>query len=366
MEVSCIITPQTFFQFKTTSLYPLPSSISLPNVHFLKPINKIKQSPLALSRKTIETRFIASAAPSAVDNSVSDKLPADLQVTETPEPNSRVRISVEVPSLVCEDCYRRVIKEFMKQSKIPGFRPGKNVPENILISHVGKENVKKATIESILKRTLPHAMSSVSARALEDSMRISTNFADMDNIYSAMKSLKYDVIVDVAPEIKWVPEDGYKNLKIVVEIDKEIDAQTATEQELKRRLKALGILRIVTDRGLEVGDVAILDISAETIEQGESAGQKIPSAESKGFQFDTEDGNKVLPDFLDSIIGMKRGESRSFPYVFPDSWNQEDLRGVRAQFTVDCKELFYRDLPELNDTIADKILSGCTTIEEAS
>lgn len=53
-----------------------------------------------------------------------------------------------------------------------------------------------------------------------------------------------------------------------------------------------------------------------------------------GFQFDTEDGNIILPDFLDSIIGMKRGETKSFPYVFPDSWKQEDLRGVRAQFTV--------------------------------
>lgn len=33
---------------------------------------------------------------------------------------------------------------------------------------------------------------------------------------------------------------------------------------------------------------------------------------------------------------------------------------------VECKELFYRDLPELNDSIADKILSRCSTIEEAS
>lgn len=65
---------------------------------------------------------------------------------------------------------------------------------------------------------------------------------------------RYDVIVDVVPEVKWIPEDGYKNLKIVVEIDKEIDAQTAAEQELRRRHKALGALRIVTDRGLQVNE----------------------------------------------------------------------------------------------------------------
>ena len=60
------------------------------------------------------------------------------------------------------------------------------------------------------------------------------------------------MIVDVAPEVKWIPENGYKNLKIVVEIDSDIDAQNASEQELRRRHKSLGSLRIVTDRGLQV------------------------------------------------------------------------------------------------------------------
>lgn len=62
----------------------------------------------------------------------------------------------------------------------------------------------------------------------------------------------YDVIVDVAPEVKWITENGYKNLKIVVEIDSDIDAQKASEQELRRRHKSLGSLRIVIDRGLQV------------------------------------------------------------------------------------------------------------------
>lgn len=65
------------------------------------------------------------------------------------------------------------------------------------------------------------------------------------------------MIVDVAPEVKWVPENGYKNLKIVVEIDSDIDAQKASEQELRRRHKSLGSLRIVTDRGLRVTNVQV-------------------------------------------------------------------------------------------------------------
>ncbi|XP_009591373.1 trigger factor-like protein TIG, Chloroplastic [Nicotiana tomentosiformis] len=368
-------------QFKPSILsFPSPHSPSInTKTHFLQPNDKfLLSSPLKQIVPTLSSRqfsflqqqqlssarFVASAAPGVVDTVDKDKLPADIHVTETQEPNSRVRLTVEVPTVVCEDCYGRVIREFMKHSKVPGFRPGKNVPEDILVGYVGKQNVQKAAVESILKRTLPHAMSSVTGKALEDSIRIATKFTDMEKTYVSTNSLRYDVIVDVAPEIKWKPENAYKNLKVVVELDSDMDAQVASEKEFTRRHKSLGALKIVTDRGLQVGDVAVIDISATTIEQDGSDAKSIPAAESKGFNFDTEDGDNVLPGFLDSIVGIKRGETKSFPLVFPDSWKQEDLRGVHAQFTVECKELFYRDLPEVNDSIADKLIPGCSSIEE--
>ncbi|XP_047171273.1 trigger factor-like protein TIG, Chloroplastic isoform X1 [Vigna umbellata] len=324
--------------------------------------------PFISRYNSFSSPFTVSAASSSSSVAVGteqDRLPAELKVTETEQLKSTVKLHVEVPPLVCEDCYKRVIAEFMKQAKVPGFRPGKKVPEEILIGYVGRQNVQKATIESILRRTLSHAMTSVTGRALQDSVRIVTKFSEMEETYSSLGSLRYDVIVDVAPEIKWIPDNNaYKNLKIVVEIDSDIDAQIASEQEFKRRYKSIGALKVVTDRGLQVGDIAVLDISATTIDQDESNVKTIPSAESKGFNFDTEDGDKVLPGFLDSIIGIQRGESKSFPLVFPETWNQENLRGVHAQFNVECKELFYRDLPELDDSIADKLLPGCSTVEQ--
>lgn len=53
-----------------------------------------------------------------------------------------------------------------------------------------------------------------------------------------------------------------------------------------------------------------------------------------GFNFDTDDGEILVPGFLDSIIGIGRGETKSFPLIFPETWKQENLRGVHAQFTV--------------------------------
>ncbi|XP_050219494.1 trigger factor-like protein TIG, Chloroplastic [Mercurialis annua] len=339
-----------FLQFDTSSLNSQKISLISRQTH---------NPTVVCARKS------ASPSPStSLDyGPEKDKLPADIKVTESPEPNSRLRLSVEVPSAVCDQCYGRVMKEFMKEAKVPGFRPGKNVPESILVGYVGKENIHKATVESVLKRTLPHAMNSVTGRALRDSVRIATRFSEMEKTYSSLNILRYDVIVDVVPEVKWVPDNGYKNLKIVVEIDSDIDAQIASEKELRRRHKALSALKVVTDRGLQVGDVVVIDISA-TKSDDKSSVQNIPDAESKGFHFDTEDGDTVLPGFRDSLIGIQRGETKSFPLVFPESWSQKNLRGVHAQFTVQCNELFYRVMPELDDSLADKLFPGCTTLQQ--
>ncbi|XP_022640583.1 trigger factor-like protein TIG, Chloroplastic [Vigna radiata var. radiata] len=78
-------------------------------------------------------------------------------------------------------------------------------------------------------------MTLVTGRALQDSLHIVTKFSEMEETYSSLGSLRYDVIVDVAPEIKWIPDNNaYKNLKIVVEIHSDIYAQIAYEQEFKR------------------------------------------------------------------------------------------------------------------------------------
>ncbi|OAY65701.1 Trigger factor-like protein TIG, Chloroplastic [Ananas comosus] len=309
------------------------------------------------------SRLAVFAGAVDVDKAERNRFPADVRVTETREPHStwcysQVRLNVEVPPAVCQECYRKALDEFSKRLKVPGFRPGKKIPENILVNYVGRESVQQAAIEAVLKRTLPRAMSSVEGRALKDSVRIATKFAEMTETFSLQDVFRiivayalvmfgfmvelvsrYDVVVDVAPQVAWLLEDKYKNLKIVVEIDDIINAQSASEKELRRRHKGLGSLRIVTDRGLQVGDLVVLDIFAENIDYAESRGEKIPSAERKG-------------------------ETRSFPLQFPESWEQENLRGVHAQFTVECKELFYRDLPELDDSLAGKLLPGCSTLNE--
>ncbi|KAG6514960.1 hypothetical protein ZIOFF_025336 [Zingiber officinale] len=104
--------------------------------------------------------FRAQVSVSAAQKT-KDRFPADLIVTETKGPHSTIKISVEVPPAISQECYGEVLDEFSKKAKVPGFRQGKKVPENILLNYIGRQNIQQAVVEATLKKTLPHAMSSV-------------------------------------------------------------------------------------------------------------------------------------------------------------------------------------------------------------
>ncbi|GLJ15841.1 hypothetical protein SUGI_0261380 [Cryptomeria japonica] len=287
-----------------------------------------------------------------------------IQITEIKEPNGRVRINVKVPPSICKESYEEVLTVLRKETQIPGFRRGEKIPDNVLINYVGKEKIKTAAIEAVLNRTLPEAMSSVKDRALKDSEHIETKFNALQAAFSPSSFLSYDVAVDLAPEVKWISPKAYKNLKVVVKVESDVAIEKAAEAELKSRHKDLGSLKIVQDRGTQIGDVVVLDISATRINEDGTDGDKLSFTEQKGFHLDTEETSHLVPGFRDSLLGLETGETRSFELTFPSTWKQKELQGVRARFTVECKEMFYRILPVLDDTLADKLITGCSTLDQ--
>lgn len=56
-----------------------------------------------------------------------------------------------------------------------------------------------------------------------------------------------------------------------------------------------------------------------------------------GFQLDTDEGASFLPGFVDAVIGIENGETKNFDLTFPQTWEQESLRGLQARFTVSTK-----------------------------
>jgi hypothetical protein len=59
---------------------------------------------------------------------------------------------------------------------------------------------------------------------------------------------------------------------------------------------------------------------------------------------DTEEGLNYLPGFVEAILGLQRGETRTFDLVFPQTWQVEATRGATGRFVVSYIGYAYNNL----------------------
>ncbi len=64
-------------------------------------------------------------------------------------------------------------------------------------------------------------------------------------------------------------------------------------------------------------------------------------------------GNAMLmPEFENSLIGMKQDEERDIDVPFPDDYPDKEIAGKKITFKVTIKEIKRKVIPELNDEFA--------------
>ncbi|KAG6469647.1 hypothetical protein ZIOFF_070577 [Zingiber officinale] len=153
MEIVGIFAPPILSSSRSCNLsFAIPISLPKPLSFATSSLPRL-HSPPSRNPGPFRAQVSVSAA-----QKTKDRLPANLIVTETKGPHSTVKR--RVPPAISQECYGEVLDEFSKKAKVPGFRQGKKVPENILLNYIGRQNIQQAVVEATLKKTLPHAMSS--------------------------------------------------------------------------------------------------------------------------------------------------------------------------------------------------------------
>ena len=59
---------------------------------------------------------------------------------------------------------------------------------------------------------------------------------------------------------------------------------------------------------------------------------------------------------------MKTGEEKDVVVTFPEEYHAEELAGKEATFKTKVNEIKYKDVPELNDEIANELDSNAETV----
>jgi trigger factor len=263
---------------------------------------------------------------------------------------SRVQLDVTIEKAEIAKSYQELLQKYAKTIQIPGFRKGK-VPVSVLETKYG-EALKGDVAGDIIEKALGEIFES--ANEHERPLPYSQPSMEKAPDFAIDKDLKFTVTYDTFPEVKLGTVEGFKIEVPQVEIG---DAEMKEELDAIRDRNA-----IVVDRN--DGDKAAKDnIATVNYSELDEAGNVIPGSERQDFVFTIGTGYNVFK-FDDEVTGMKKGETKDITKAYPADFEDKDLAGKTKKIRVTLTALKARNLPELDDELAQDVNEKFKTLAD--
>lgn len=255
-------------------------------------------------------------------------------------PNCGKEMSVEVPADRVQTEVDALYERIAREAKIDGFRKGK-APLNIVRQRF-KENVKREVTDEIMPRFFQQALD-------EEKLVPVSKPRVKDFHFEEGEPLKFTANFEVRPDFSLKNYKGIKVKKESVEVT-ESDVDRVVES-LRERVAQYNP---VEDRPLAKDDLALIDF------EGRKNGVPFEGGKAERYPLRVGSGD-MIPGFEDALLGMRKGETKTFPIQFPKDYPQKDLAGQKTEFTVTLQEIKERKLPPVDDEFA-KSVSGSDTV----
>ena len=264
----------------------------------------------------------------------------ELIVKTTALPQSRVALELEIPSNTCKSCVNETINSISRSAKIPGFRLGK-IPKQVLIQRIGITQLHASALEKIIDKSWNQALKMESIEPLSEPELVD-GFESILKIFNPEKPLKITLQTDIAPELKLKKSKG-----LSVEIKKSKFDPKSIDEALEKSRNQLANIIPVNNRPAKLGDIAVVSFKGIY----KDSKKEIDGGSSDSMDLELEK-NKMIPGFVEGIVGMKIDDNKTLTLRFPEDYSHEDSRGKEAIFEVSLKDLKEKELPELNDDFA--------------
>ncbi len=261
-------------------------------------------------------------------------------------PNCLATLRVEVGPDRVSQTRETLVHEFLKDARIPGFRPGK-APRAVVEKRFQKQ-ISEDLESRILNTGLQDAIREKGLRVL--------HVQNVEDVRLEDNTFSFSATVVTVPSFD-LPD--YKG--IAVSVPAEVVADADVEEALNSlRERQADFVDITEDRGAAMEDFAVVDYTG-TI-GGKPVHDVFPKvgkilSENEGFWLRMTDAS-FFPGFCANLVGAKVGEKREFQVEAPAGFPIEGFGGQKLDYVVTLKELKQRVLPELNDEFAQGFLPG--------
>jgi len=227
------------------------------------------------------------------------------------------------------------LKKMARTVKMDGFRPGK-VPMNVVAQRYGY-SVQYEVMNDKVGEAFFNA-------ANEAKLRVAGQPKINEKDGAPEGELAFEAVFEVYPEVKIGDLSTAEVEKITTEvtdaaIDKTLDILRKQRRTFSQRAQ---------DTQAATGDRVTVDF------EGKIDGEPFDGGKSQDFQFILGDG-QMLKEFEEATLGLKSGESKTFPLAFPADYHGKDVAGKTADFMVTVKKIEAAHLPEVDDALAKSL-----------
>ncbi len=229
-----------------------------------------------------------------------------------------------------------VAQRLAQRINIPGFRKGK-APHQVVRRYIGDQ--------ALLEEALEPLGQAVYAEALDQTQL--DPYAEGELTDLSIDPLVMTFTVPLVPDVDL---GNYREVRVP------FDQPQITDQDVETVLRDMLAEQAVlepVERAVAMGDAAMLEILGTLTDEED----KLPIIEQEAVRvLIAEESTYPIPGFPQQIVGMSKGESRDFSLDVPNDEDYvEEIRGKTMEFHVICKEVFRRELPELNDEFAQSV-----------
>ncbi|NVI84694.1 MULTISPECIES: trigger factor [Janthinobacterium] len=253
------------------------------------------------------------------------------------------RITISFPLTDVRTEVEKRLKVQARTAKAPGFRPGK-VPLKMVAAQYGYQ-IESEVLNDKVGRAFNDA-------ANENNLRV----AGFPNIVpkeeAAEGQLAFDATFEVYPEVA---------IGDLTAVEIETVQADVSEAEIDKTIDILRKQRVHFHTKGEAGEhgdggeaIAANGDRVTVDFVGSIDGVEFPGGKAEGYAFVLGEG-RMLPEFEAATLGLKVGESKTFPLSFPEDYHGKDVAGKTASFTITLQKLEWAHLPEVDAEFAKSL-----------
>ncbi|MES5811791.1 trigger factor [Mammaliicoccus sciuri] len=252
-------------------------------------------------------------------------------------------LTVTVPKEEVDKGLDKAFKKVVKQINVPGFRKGK-MPRPLFEQRFGVESLYQDALDFILPEAYGNAVEEAEINPV-DCPEIDVTQMEKG------KELIFEATVTVEPEVEL---GDYKGLSIEKQ-DREV-----TDEEFNQAIEdAVSRQAELTVKEGEIAEGDVVNINFDGYVDGEA----FEGGQAEGYDLEIGSGS-FIPGFEEQLIGLKANDSKDVVVTFPEEYHAEELAGKEATFKCEVNEVKSKEIPELDDELAQELDESVSTVDE--